>query len=427
MTTNAEPITAAPLSKSDPEIARYIAEEVQRQEDQLEMIASENFTSRAVLEAMGTVLTNKYAEGYPGKRYYGGCEFVDKVEQLAIDRAKALFGAEHANVQPHSGSTANQGVYFTACKPGDTVLGMSLAHGGHLTHGHPVNFSGMLYKIVSYGVSSDTGFIDYDALEKVAKEVRPKLIVTGASAYPRKIDFERVGRVAKEVGALHMSDIAHYAGLVAAGLYPNPVPHADFVTSTTHKTLRGPRAGLILCKAEYAKGIDKSIFPGLQGGPLEHIIAGKAVCFGQAMTPEFKAYQQCVLENARTLAETLVARGHDLVSGGTDCHLVLVDLKAKPVTGKDAEKALEHAGITANKNAVPNDPRPPAVTSGVRLGTPALTTRGMGVAELKKIGGWIADVLDAPADEARIKTIRAEVKELCAAFPLYGPGGAVAL
>jgi glycine hydroxymethyltransferase len=427
MTANAAALTAAPLSKADPDIARYIAEEVGRQEDQLEMIASENFTSRAVLEAMGTVLTNKYAEGYPGKRYYGGCEVVDKVEQLAIDRAKALFGAEHANVQPHSGSTANQAVYFTACKPGDTVLGMSLAHGGHLTHGHPVNFSGMLYRIVSYGVSPDTGFIDYDALEKTARETRPKLIVTGASAYPRRIDFERVGKIAAEIGALHMADIAHYAGLVATGLYPSPVPHADFVTSTTHKTLRGPRAGLILCRAAHAKGIDKSIFPGLQGGPLEHIIAAKAVCFGQAMTEEFRVYQSRVLENARKLAETLISRGHDLVSGGTDCHLILVDLKAKPVTGKDAEKALELAGITANKNAVPNDPRPPAVTSGVRLGSPALTTRGMGADEFRKIGDWIADVLDAPTDEARIKSIRAEVRELCSAFPLYGPGGAIAL
>ena len=416
----------ASLAPSDPEIARLIEEEMSRQDDQLEMIASENFTSKAVLEAMGSPLTNKYAEGYPGRRYYGGCEVVDKVEQLAIERVKRLFGCEHANVQPHSGSTANQSVYFAACKPGDTVLGMKLAHGGHLTHGHPINFSGMLYKIVSYGVSPETGLIDYDELEKVARESKPKLIVSGASAYPRRIDFARIGAIAKEVGAMHMSDIAHYAGLVAAGLYPSPVAPAAFVTSTTHKTLRGPRSGRVMCRADKAKDIDKAVFPGLQGGPLMHVVAAKAVCFDEALRPEFRVYQSQVLSNARTLGEAISARGYDLVSGGTDCHLILVDLREKPVTGKEAEKALETAGITVNKNAIPGDPRPPAVTSGVRIGTPALTTRGMKEPEMKKIGDWIADVLDSPAENARLGKIHAEVKDLCREFPLYAAGGAIA-
>ncbi len=423
MTTTDATMKRMALAATDPEIAWLIDREIERQENQLEMIASENFCSRAVLEAMGTPLTNKYAEGYPGKRYYGGCEFVDGVETLAIERAKKLFGVEHANVQPHSGTTANQAVYFTVAKPGDTILGMKLAHGGHLSHGHPVNFSGLIYNVVSYGVSPETGYIDYAELERLAKECRPKVIVTGASAYPRQIDFERVGRIAAEVGAAHMADIAHYAGLVAAGLYGSPVAHADFVTTTTHKTLRGPRSGLSMCRAAHAKGLDKAVFPGLQGGPLEHVIAAKAVCFREALTEGFRAYQKRILENARALGDGLVARGYRLVSGGTDCHFVLLDLREKPVTGKEAEKALEEAGITVNKNAIPDDPKPPAVTSGVRIGVPALTTRGMGAQELTTVAGWIADVLDAPSDAARIAGIRKSVAELCDAFPLYRPGG----
>ncbi len=411
------------LDGADAAVSDIIRREIGRQEDQLEMIASENFTSRAVLEAMGTPLTNKYAEGYPGKRYYGGCEVVDEVESLAIARAKELFGAEHANVQPHSGSTANQAVFLATLKPGEPVLGMKLAHGGHLTHGHPVNFSGLLFQVSSYGVDPESGLIDYDELERQAKEVRPKLIISGASAYPRAIDWERIGRVAAEVGAVHMADMAHYAGLVAAGVYPSPVPHADYVTTTTHKTLRGPRAGLILCRAPRAAAVDKAIFPGLQGGPLMHIIAAKAVCFGEALRPGFRTYAERVVANAKVLARELMNRGYKLVSGGTDCHLVLVDLRDKPVTGAEAEKALEHAGFTVNKNAVPGDTRKPAVTSGVRIGTPALTTRGLGAIEMEQVGTWIADVLDAPADLARIAAIRDGVRELCGRFPLYASGG----
>lgn len=396
-------------------IKELIAEERERQSSQLEMIASENFVSKAVLEAMGSILTNKYAEGYPGKRYYGGCEVVDKVETLAIERAQKIFGADHVNVQPHSGSQANQAVYFAALKPGDSVLGMKLAHGGHLTHGHPVNLSGMLYTFSSYGVDIETGLIDYDALEKTAREIRPKLIVTGASAYPRQIDFERVGKIAKEVGALHMADIAHYAGLVAAGLYPSPVPHADFVTSTTHKTLRGPRGGITMCRAAHAKAIDKAVFPGLQGGPLMHIIAAKAVCFEEAMRSDFRGYQKQTIENARTLARILTDRGLRIVSGGTDCHLILIDLRAATITGKEAEVRLENAGITVNKNAVPGDERPPSATSGIRIGTPALTTRGMGAPEMEWIANWIADVLE---DEHKAAGIREKARELCSHFPL---------
>lgn len=406
-----------PLRQSDPEVFDAIAKEEVRQREGLEMIASENFVSAAVREATGSVLTNKYAEGYPAARYYGGCWAVDIAENLAILRAKKLFGVDHANVQPHSGSQANQAVYFACLKPGDRILGMRLDQGGHLTHGHKVNLSGILYEVHSYGVGDD-GFIDYDALEKQARETRPKLIITGASAYPRRFDFERVGRVAKEVGALHMADIAHYAGLVATCLYPSPVPHADFVTSTTHKTLRGPRAGIAMCRSVHAKALDKALFPGLQGGPLMHVVAAKAVAFGEALRPDFLEYQKRVLANAKRLGEVLVARGYKLVSGGTDCHMILVDLRDKPVTGATAEKALEAAGITVNKNAVPNDTRPPKETSGIRIGSPALTTRGMKEAEFDRIGNWIADVLDAPEDAARLAKIEAGVKELVAAFPL---------
>jgi glycine hydroxymethyltransferase len=407
------------LSDVDPDIASAIGHEVGRQEDGLELIASENFVSRAVLEAAGSVMTNKYAEGYPGKRYYGGCEFVDVAESLAISRAKELFGAEHANVQPHSGAQANMAVYFTLLKPGDTVLGMNLAHGGHLTHGHPLNFSGKLYTIVPYGVRQDDERIDYDELERLAHEHRPKMIMVGASAYPRVIDFARIAVVARAVGAVLVVDMAHIAGLVAAGVHPNPVPHADVVTSTTHKTLRGPRGGLVLCREQYAKDLDRALFPGVQGGPLMHIIAAKAVCFKEALDPSFKDYARQIVANATRLASALSRHGFRLVSGGTDNHLMLVDVFSKGITGKVAEAALGKAGITVNKNAIPFDQNPPMVASGIRVGTPAVTTRGMREAEMDQIGDLIARVLAAPEDEARLAAVRADVERLCRNFPLY--------
>jgi glycine hydroxymethyltransferase len=411
-----------PLSTVDPEIAAVIAAEQARQEHGLELIASENFVSHAVLEAQGSVLTNKYAEGYPGKRYYGGCEHVDVAESLAIERAKALFGADHANVQPHSGAQANLAVYFAAVKPGDTVLGMNLAHGGHLTHGHPLNFSGQLYHIVPYGVRRDDERIDYDELERLAREHRPKMIVVGASAYPRFVDFRRIAALAKETGSLVMVDMAHVAGLVAAGLHPNPVPHADFVTSTTHKTLRGPRAGLILCRGEHAKAIDRAVFPGVQGGPLMHVVAAKAVCFKQATEPDFADYQRRIVANAARLATALTGHGFRLVSGGTDNHLMLVDTFSKGVTGKAAEAGLGRAGITVNKNVIPFDNNPPMVASGIRIGTPAATTRGMGASEMDGIAELIARVLAAPDDATVAATVRTKVEELCRRFPLYANG-----
>jgi glycine hydroxymethyltransferase len=408
-----------PLSIFDPEIAQAIRRETERQEYSLEFIASENFVSEQVLEAQGSVLTNKYAEGYPGKRYYGGCEFVDVAEQLAIDRAKALFGAEHANVQPHSGSQANMAVYFSVCEPGDTVLGMNLAHGGHLTHGSPVNFSGKLFNIVPYGVSRETGRLDYDEMERLALEHKPKLIVVGASAYPRVLDFVRFRAVADKVGAKVMVDMAHIAGLVAAGIHPNPVPHAEFVTTTTHKTLRGPRGGMILCREEFAKKLNSNIFPGIQGGPLMHVIAAKAVAFKEALAPEFKQYAQQIVNNAAALATGLKSRGFNLVSGGTDNHLMLVDLSGLELTGKVAEETLEKAGITVNKNAVPFDTRSPFVTSGFRIGTPATTTRGLKEKEMEQVAAWIARALANPENAAELAKIRGEVKELCSSFPLY--------
>ena len=407
------------LEQVDPEVAKAIRLETERQSRNLELIASENFVSEAVLEAVGSVMTNKYAEGYPGRRYYGGCEFVDVAESLAIARAKKLFGAEHANVQPHSGAQANMAVYFATVKPGDTVLGMNLAHGGHLTHGHPLNFSGKLYDIVPYGVRKDDERIDYEELERLAHERKPAMIMVGASAYPRVIDFARIAGVAKAVGAVMVVDMAHIAGLVAAGVHPSPVPHADFVTSTTHKTLRGPRAGLVLCREPYAKDLDKALFPGVQGGPLMHIIAAKAVCFKEAMEPSFLAYQQQILANAQALARSLTSQGYRLVSGGTDNHLMLVDVFSKGVTGKVAEAALGKAGITVNKNAIPFDQNPPMVASGIRVGTPALTTRGMREAEMEEIGGLMARVLAAPDDDRVIGMVKTEVEELCKRFPLY--------
>jgi glycine hydroxymethyltransferase len=407
------------VAETDPEIAQAIRDEVNRQNTGLELIASENFVSAAVLEAMGSVLTNKYAEGYPGRRYYGGCEFVDVAEQLAIDRAKALFGAEHANVQPHSGAQANMAVYFSLLKPGDTVLGMNLAHGGHLTHGHPLNFSGQLYDIVSYGVRREDEQIDYDELNRLAQERRPKLIVVGASAYPRLIDFERISAVATEIDAAVVTDMAHIAGLVAAGLHPSPVPHSDFVTTTTHKTLRGPRGGLVLCREAHAKSVNRSVFPGVQGGPLMHIIAAKAVCFKEAGEPSFVDYQARVVANAGRLASSLIDHGFRLVSGGTDNHLILVDVFSQGLTGKVAEAALGRAGITVNKNAIPFDQNPPMVASGIRLGTPAVTTRGMGGAEMDQIGELFSRVLAAPDDDHVASTVRAEVEILCQKFPLY--------
>jgi glycine hydroxymethyltransferase len=408
------------LKNTDPAIHRLILAEAERQESQLEMIASENFVSRAVLEAMGTVLTNKYAEGYPGKRYYGGCEVVDEVESLAQSRLLQLFGADHANVQPHSGAQANMAAYFALLQPGDTILGMNLSEGGHLTHGSPVNFSGRLFNIIAYGVRPDDHRIDYDRLRELALEHRPKLIVAGASAYPRTIDFELFGEIARESGAKLMVDMAHIAGLVCAGLHPSPVPYSDVVTSTTHKTLRGPRGGLILSREEYAKAIDKQIFPGIQGGPLMHVIAAKAVSFEEALRPSFKEYASNVIQNAQALAESLMERGFNLVSGGTDNHLVLVDLRNKGVTGKDAEKALDHAGITVNKNTVPGETESPFVTSGVRIGTPALTTRGLGVPEMREIARLIDDAIQSRGDDVSIARIRGEVTELCTRFPLYG-------
>ncbi|MHB8708798.1 MAG: serine hydroxymethyltransferase [Desulfuromonadales bacterium] len=407
------------LAQFDPEIKGAIRRETERQEYSLEFIASENFVSERVLEAQGSVLTNKYAEGYPGKRYYGGCEFVDVAEQLAIDRAKTLFGADHANVQPHSGSQANMAVYFSVCQPGDTILGMNLAHGGHLTHGSPVNFSGKLFNIVPYGVGRETGRIDYDEVERLALEHRPKLIVVGASAYPRIIDFEAFRRVADQVGAPVMVDMAHFAGLVAAGVHPSPVPHAEFVTTTTHKTLRGPRGGMILCREEFAKSLNSNIFPGIQGGPLMHVIAAKAVAFKEALQPEFKTYAQQVVNNAKALAAALVERGYNLVSGGTDNHLMLVDFSGSELTGKVAEATLEHAGITVNKNAVPFDTRSPFVTSGIRIGTPATTTRGLKEAEMQQVAVWIDRALQNVGNDAELAKIRGEVRELCQQFPLY--------
>ncbi len=408
------------ISAFDPELWSAISREVQRQEDHIELIASENYASPCVLEAQGSVLTNKYAEGYPGKRYYGGCEFVDIAEQLAIDRAKKLFGAEYANVQPHSGSQANFAVYTAMLKPGDTILGMSLAHGGHLTHGASVNLSGKLYSVVTYGLDPKTEEIDYAEVERLAKEHKPKMIVTGASAYALAIDWKRFRAIADSVGALLMSDIAHYAGLVATGLYPSPVGIADFVTSTTHKTLRGPRGGLILAGAQHEKALNSAIFPSTQGGPLMHVIAAKAVALQEALQPEFKVYQQKVLDNAKTMAGALQERGLRIVSGRTDCHLFLVDLQAKKITGKDAENVLGRAHITVNKNAIPNDPQKPMVTSGIRLGSPAITTRGFGAAETRQLANLIADVLDAPADEKVIARVAEEVKAICAKLPVYG-------
>ena len=407
------------LADTDPEIAAAIRDEINRQNSGLELIASENFVSLAVLQAMGSVMTNKYAEGYPGRRYYGGCEFVDVAESLAIARAKALFGADHANVQPHSGAQANMAVYLGTLKPGETLLGMNLAHGGHLTHGHPLNFSGKLYTIVPYGVRADDERIDYDELERLAREHRPKLIVVGASAYPRVIEFERIAMVAREIGAKVMTDMAHIAGLVAAGIHPTPVPHSDFVTTTTHKTLRGPRGGLVLAKAEHAKELDKALFPGVQGGPLMHVIAAKAVCFKEAAEPAFADYQRQIVANAQRLASTLAAARFRLVSGGTDNHLMLVDVFSQGITGKVAEAALGRAGITVNKNAIPFDKNPPMVASGIRIGTPAVTTRGMREPEMERIGEFIARVLASPDDERVVTMVKEEVERLCREFPLY--------
>lgn len=407
------------LKLVDPEIQAVIEQELARQQGNLELIASENFVSKAVLEAAGSVLTNKYAEGYPGRRYYGGCEVVDIAENLARDRACAIFGADHANVQPHAGAMANMAVYFTAIKPGDTILGMNLSMGGHLTHGSPVNFSGILYNIVPYGVDKETGRINYDEVRELAEKHKPKLIVAGASAYPRAIDFAKFQEIAESVGALLMVDMAHIAGLVAAGLHQNPVPYADFVTTTTHKTLRGPRGGMILCKSKYAKAIDKAVFPGMQGGPLMHIIAAKAVAFKEAMSDEFKVYQQQVIKNAKALGEGLLARGFDLVSGGTDNHLLLVDLRSKGLTGKTAEKVLDEVKITVNKNTVPYDPESPFVTSGIRIGTPAMTSRGLTEDTMRTVADLIADALENPTNEVVLAKVRKGVAEICQAHPLY--------
>ena len=414
--------TSMVISSFDPELAAAIEGERRRQEEHIELIASENYASPRVLEAQGSVLTNKYAEGYPGKRYYGGCEFVDIAEQLAIDRAKQLFGAAYANVQPHSGSQANAAVYLALCNPGDTILGMSLDHGGHLTHGAKVNFSGKLFRAVQYGIRPDNGEIDYDEVARIARAEKPRMIVAGFSAYSRVIDWARFRRIADEVGAYFFVDMAHVAGLVAAGIYPNPLPHADVVTTTTHKTLRGPRGGLIRAREnpELAKKFNSLVFPGTQGGPLMHVIAAKAVALLEALQPQFKDYQQQVLVNARAMCARLAARGYRIVSGGTDNHLFLVDLSDKAITGKEADAALGRANITVNKNAVPNDPRPPMVTSGLRIGTPAATTRGFGVAEVEAVAGWIADVLDANGGDAAVERVRGEVLALCRRFPVYG-------
>ncbi len=408
-----------PLFEVDPDVAAAIDNEARRQHEGLELIASENFVSEAVLEAMGSVFTNKYAEGYPGKRYYGGCEFTDVVENLARDRAKQLFGADHANVQPHSGSTANMEAYEAVLKPGDTILGLNLSHGGHLTHGHPLNFSGKTYKIVPYGVTKEAETLDYDEIERLAMEHHPKLIVGGGSAYPRIIDFARMRQIADKVGALYMVDMAHFAGLVAGGVHPSPVPHAQIVTTTTHKTLRGPRAGMILCKEQFAKDVDKVVFPGDQGGPLVHIIAAKAVCFKEAMQPSFKDYAAQIVNNAKALAETLASNGFRVVSGGTDTHLMLIDVFAKGMLGSEAEKALGQAGITVNKNTIPFDTNPPMKPSGIRLGSPACTTRGMKEPEFRQIGNWISDALEHRAEPDRLARIKKQVFELCEAFPLY--------
>ena len=407
------------LADFDPEIAQSIKDETERENNTLEMIASENFVSAEVQEAQGSVMTNKYAEGYPGKRYYGGCEFVDIAESLAIERAKKLFGAEHANVQPHSGSQANMAVYHTVCQPGDTILGMNLSHGGHLTHGCPVNFSGYTYNVVAYGVNKETEQIDYDEVRKLAQENKPKMIIVGASAYPRVIDPVKFKEIADEVGAKIMTDIAHPAGLVAAGLYPSPVPYSDFVTTTTHKTLRGPRGGMILCREENAKEVNKRIFPGIQGGPLMHVIAAKAVAFKEALSPDFVTYQKQVIANAKYLAQFLIDQGYKIVSGGTDTHLMLLDLRPQDITGKDAEAALEKAGITVNKNTVPFETRSPFVTSGVRIGTPALTTRGMKENEMRKIGEMIIQTLEKVEDDNFHAETRKKVRELCDQFPLH--------
>ncbi len=405
--------------KVDPEVAKLMDKEKERQERNIELIASENFVSEAVLEAQGSVLTNKYAEGYPGKKYYGGCEYIEQIETIAIERAKRLFGAEHVNVQPHSGSQANMAVYFSVLEPGDTILAMNLAHGGHLSHGSPVNFSGKFYKVVPYGVSKDTNRIDYDEVRKLALEYRPKLIVTGASAYPREIDFEVFSSIAKEVGAYLMADIAHIAGLVVADLHKSPVPYAEFVTTTTHKTLRGPRGAIVITRKEYQKLIDKTVFPGIQGGPLMHVIAAKAVAFKEAQTQEFKVYQTQIVKNAKTLADALMRRGFNLVSGGTDNHLMLLDLRNKGITGKEAEAFLESVHITVNKNAIPFDPQKPMITSGVRIGTPAVTTRGMKEGEMEKIAECIDLTLSNPGDNTIYEKVRGMVKELTERFPLY--------
>ncbi len=407
------------LQKKDPEISGWIDKELERQQDGLEMIASENYTSKSVMEAQGSVLTNKYAEGYPGKRYYGGCEFVDHVEQIAIDRAKKLFNCEHVNVQPHSGSQANMAVYLAAAKPGETILGLDLSHGGHLTHGSPVNFSGTLYKAVSYKLDPETHRINYDNILSLAKEHKPKILLAGYSAYPRFLDFAKFREIADSVGATLLVDMAHFAGLVAGGAHPSPVPFAHYTTSTTHKTLRGPRGGIILCGEANAKVVNSKIFPGIQGGPLEHVIAAKAVAFGEALKPEFKTYAAQVVENAKALAEGMLKLDFHLVTGGTDNHLLLVDLTKKGISGKDAEIALDRAGITVNKNTVPNETKSPFVTSGVRIGTPALTTRGMGEKEMTEIAKWIGDVVTNSTDEKTINRVRGQVRELCQHFPIY--------
>ncbi len=413
------PAMSRPLYEVDPQIAAAIDNEVRRQHEGLELIASENFVSEAVLEAMGSVFTNKYAEGYPGKRYYGGCEFTDVVEELARTRAKQLFGAEHANVQPHAGSQANMAAYAAILQPGDTILGLNLAHGGHLTHGHHLNFSGKTYRIVPYGVTREAETINYDDLEKLAEQERPKLIIGGGSAYPRIIDFERMRQIADKVGALYLVDMAHFAGLVAGGVHPSPVPHAQIVTSTTHKTLRGPRAGMILCNQEHAAAIDKTVFPGMQGGPLVHIVAAKAVCFQEAMQPDFRDYARQIVANAKVLADTLAAEGFRIISGGTDTHLMLVDVFSQGMLGSEAEKALDKAGITVNKNAIPFDTNPPMKPSGIRIGTPALTTRGMKESEMRQIGRWISQALHSRTDSAVLTKVRTQVLELAEAFPLY--------
>ncbi|WP_263382765.1 serine hydroxymethyltransferase [Granulicella arctica] len=410
----------APLAASDPEIATQIENEVRRQHEGLEMIASENFVSRAVLEAAGSVFTNKYAEGYPGKRYYGGCEFADVVENLARDRAKELFGAQHVNVQPHSGSQANAAAYMTLLTPGDAILGLDLAHGGHLTHGHKLNFSGKLYRVVGYQVRKDTETIDYDELESIAVREQPKMIIGGGSAYPRVFDFARMRAIADKVGAYLLVDMAHFAGLVAGGVHPSPVPHAHVVTTTTHKTLRGPRSGMILCQQEFAAGIDRSVFPGQQGGPLVHVMAAKATAFREALQPEFAAYAQQIVTNAKVLAEAMAAEGYRVISGGTDTHLMLIDVFQKGLLGSEAEHALGEAGITVNKNAIPYDTNPPMKPSGIRIGTPALTTRGMKEPEMRVIAGWIAQALEHRSDAGKLASIRGEVLELAEKFPLYG-------